>query len=222
MKFIPHPNRQELAQTLAKHIADALQNTLETRQRALLTVPGGTTPGPLFDHLSHIPLPWERVDVILSDERWVAPTHPRSNTALIQQRLLVGPAAKANLLPLYAPTPTPEEAITTLLNQLTPHLPISVALLGMGSDLHTASLFPKAKNLSQALSPNAPALLAITAPGAAEPRITLSAATLNTAAHKYLMITGDKKRAALETAPTTPQHAPIRAVLNNTKVHWAP
>ena len=112
--------------------------------------------------------------------------------------------------------------ISTEAEAIAPHLPISVLLLGMGADMHTASLFPGADRLAEALAPDAPVLLPMRAAGAGEPRVTLSARVLRAAMAIHVMITGAEKRAALERAmDLTPQEAPIRAVLDDATVHWA-
>jgi hypothetical protein len=61
---------------------------------ASLAVPGGTTPGPVFESLSAVDLDWSRVQVMLTDERWVPEDSPRSNTRLLRERLLVDRAAR--------------------------------------------------------------------------------------------------------------------------------
>lgn len=189
---------------------------------ATLSVPGGTTPGPIFDILSGTPLDWNRVFVLLNDERWVGEDSPRSNTRLLRERLLQGEAAAAHLVPLYADAPQPEAALDALAAGIAPHLPISVLLLGMGADMHTASLFPGADKLAQALSPTAPILMALRAEAAGEPRITLTARVLQAAHHIHILITGPEKRTALERALTlTPDKAPIRVVLDQSTIHWA-
>jgi 6-phosphogluconolactonase len=221
MRLIEYPDRPTLMAGLAEVIAAELHARL-ARGVATLSVPGGTTPGPVFDALAQVDLDWARVAVVLNDERWVAETSPRSNTRLLRERLFVNHAAPARLLPLYAATATPEESLDKLAETILPHLPITVLLLGMGTDMHTASLFPGADKLAQALAPNAPVLLALRAEAAAEPRITLTAPVLRAAQHIHILITGEEKRAALTRAQgLSPLEAPVKTVLDHATVHWA-
>ena len=222
MKFEPYPDREFLMLGLANVIAGQLADFLRREGRASLSVPGGTTPGPIFDTLSGVDLDWANVAVFLNDERWVPEDSPRSNTRLLRERLLRGKAAAAQLIPLYAPADAPETALDALADGLRPHLPISVLLLGMGADMHTASLFPGADRLAEALAPDAPLLLPTRAEAAGEPRITLTAPVLKGAMNIHILITGQEKRDALERALTLPpEEAPVRALLDNATVHWA-
>lgn len=207
---------------VAGKVAADLTEAVMMYDRASLSVPGGTTPGPVFDMLSAVSLPWEKVAIFLNDERWVPEDNPRSNTGLLRQRLLVGKAAKATLIPLYADAALPEDALAELAAGIEVHLPISVLLLGMGGDMHTASLFPGADLLEQALSHDAPTLLPMRAEAAGEPRITLTAPVLAAAQNIHILITGAQKRAAIERAAgLSPLEAPIKVVLDNATVHWA-
>jgi 6-phosphogluconolactonase len=222
MKLETYPDRELMLLQLANLIAGQLADFLRREGKATLSVPGGTTPGPIFDTLSGVDLDWANVAVVLNDERWVPESSDRSNTRLVRERLLRGRAAQARLIPLYAPGETPEAMLPALEDGLRPHLPISVLLLGMGADMHTASLFPGADRLEEALSASAPLLLPMRAEAAGEPRVTLTAPVLKAAFNIHVLITGAEKRAALDRAMTlTPQEAPVRAVLDNATVHWA-
>ncbi len=222
MKLQDYPDREMMYLALSQLMAEQISDEVHAMGRATLSVPGGTTPGPVFDLLSGVDLGWGKVAVVLNDERWVPETSPRSNTALLRARLFQGLGAGATLLPLYADAPEPEAALDALSAAIAPHLPITVLLLGMGADMHTASLFPGADLLAQALAPDAPILLAMRAPGAGEPRITLTAPILRGAQNIHILITGTEKRAALEAAQhLTPIEAPVRAVLDLATVHWA-
>jgi 6-phosphogluconolactonase len=221
MDFKEYADSEMMMIDLANVLASELRNALLSHDRVSLAVPGGTTPGPIFDSISAVDLHWDRVNVMLTDERWVPETSDRSNTKLLRERLLVGKAAAATYVPLYADAPTPEEKLPELAANIAPMLPINVMLLGMGADMHTASIFPKADQLDLALT-GKDVLVAMRAPGAPEPRITLSADVLKGAMSRHIVIIGDEKRAALEKARhLTPNEAPIAAVLNGAIVHWA-
>src|SRR5690606_29170618 len=208
--------------SLADRLASELATAVRGKDSVSFCVPGGTTPGPVFDTLSGIGIDWDRVTVFLNDERWVPESHARSNARLVRQRLLAGRAAAAHFLPFYADTPEPEQALDGLTSALSPHLPIDVLLLGMGADMHTASLFPGADRLAEALAPDAPVLMALRAAGAGEPRVTLTARVLADAMACHILITGPEKRAALDRAQGLPaEEAPVNAVLANATVHWA-
>ncbi|GAB5446391.1 6-phosphogluconolactonase [Gymnodinialimonas sp.] len=221
-ELVEYADREMMMLDLANKLTGELAAALRSNDRATFCVPGGTTPGPIFDVLSEQALEWDRVSVVLNDERWVGEDSPRSNTALLRQKLLVSKASEATLIPLFKDGVTAEEGMAELSAGLLPHLPISVLLLGMGADMHTASLFPGADNLAAALASDAPLLMPMRAEGAGEPRITLTAPVLNGAMSKHVVITGAEKREALERARNLPpEQAPIRAVLAGATVHWA-
>ncbi len=221
MRIEHYSSRAALMQGLAEIMAQELRSALR-HGPATLSVPGGTTPGPVFDALAGMDLDWGRVAVLLNDERWVGEDSGRSNTRLLKARLLVGPAAAATLVPMYMPVPTPEQGLAALAKAIIPHLPITVLLLGMGNDMHTASLFPGADLLAQALADDAPPVMALRAEAAGEPRITLTAPVLRAAKHIHILITGPEKRSALERALQLPATlAPIQVVLDQATIHWA-
>ncbi|WP_328805897.1 6-phosphogluconolactonase [Salipiger abyssi] len=221
-EFRVYPDREMLAMDLANQIAGELRAALGHQERAALAVPGGTSPGPVFDVLCAADLDWSRVDVLLTDERWVPESSERSNTKLLRERLLIERAAAARYLPLYADAERPEDAMDDLCAAIEPALPLAAVLLGMGADLHTASIFPGADRLKDALDEDAPILLPMRAPGAPEPRITLSAPVLDGALKKHVLIFGQEKRDALENARgMPPAEAPVNAVLDEATVHWA-
>ena len=207
---------------LADKLACELISCLMTHVMASFSVPGGTTPGPIFDTLSGVDLQWSRITVFLNDERWVPQDHPRSNARLVKKRLLVDKAAAATFVPFYTGDPEPAQALVALKARLEPLLPNSVLLLGMGADLHTASLFPGAELLEEALSPHAPPVMALRAEAAGEPRLTLTAPVLKGAMSTHIVITGREKREALEAGRTAPvAEAPVRTVLDTATIHWA-
>lgn len=215
MILVEYPDSDMMFIDLANKLADELEECLATHERATFAVPGGSTPGPVFDALSAVKLDWSRVTVVLTDERRVPVDHPRSNERLLRERLLVGEATQANYVSIQ-PQGGDLDGI------LEGCLPLSVVLLGMGEDMHTASLFPGSPQLDEALKSPSP-LLYVDAPDGLEPRVTLSGPALAGSMNCHVLIKGAEKRAALERAALlSPNVAPIKTVLSHATIHWAP
>ena len=220
--FLEYNDREELVSSVAKILAYDLIASIKDRENVMFSVPGGSTPGPIFDKLCELDLDWRRVSIILNDERWVPESNERSNTKLLRERLLIKKATLATYISMYSDTITPELGIPKLKKRVDPNLPISVLLFGMGADMHTASLFPGGDKLEEALSNNAPTLLPMRAAGAMEARMTLTAQVLNSSRFKHLVIFGEEKRKAFEKAIDLPNSiAPVSAILPGASVHWA-
>ena len=223
MKIIEYPDRDALITNVASVLAGALKNALLVQDRVSMAVPGGTTPGPIFDILSDTHLDWARVHIMLTDERWVPQDHPMSNTQLIHDRLITNRASDAHFVPFYQDGLTAEPGCTATAETLQPHMPLSILMLGMGADMHTASLFPGATGLEAAMADNAPLLCPIKAADQDIERVTLPAHALKGALNKHLVIFGDEKRTALDRATNLPaMEAPIGVALSGTEIHWAP
>lgn len=223
MNINEYPDRDMLALKVASKIAGDLEMHLLHHETASLAVAGGTTPAPIFDDLCAADIAWDRVHVMATDERWVAMESERSNARLIRERLLTDRAAAARFLPFYVPVREPEEVLAEIEAQIIPELPLSVILLGMGEDMHTASLFPGVAGLDAALASGAPVLSVFRPDSQPEPRISLSAPILDGALSKHLVIYGEAKKKALQQALSLPpEQAPIQAVLTEITVHWAP
>ncbi|CAM3130292.1 6-phosphogluconolactonase [Paracoccus aminovorans] len=221
LDFVDYPDREMLFLSLADRIGGQLAQHLRVNDAASLCVPGGTTPAPLYDYLSGSEIDWPRITVMLNDERWVDGEHLRSNGRLLRRHLLKDKAAAAPYVDLYTGDPAPGDAVPALCEAIAPHLPLTVLLLGMGTDMHTASLFPAASETVLALAPDAPPVMAVTSLKD-DPRITLTASALKGAINTHLLITGADKREALERARNLdPTEAPIKAFLGDITVHWA-
>lgn len=222
-----YPDRAQLMTGLAGVVADQLRQAIADRGRATLAVPGGTTPAPFLDALSRAELDWSKVSAMLTDERFVPESSDRSNTRLLRNTLMQNNARTAVLVPFYAPADRPEDVLDQLSARIAPALPLDVCVLGMGEDMHIASIFPGADRLAEALDPDGKAiLLPMRAPNAPEPRLTLTAPVLQAAKHLHLLITGPGKKAALEKALAAPNStdAPVRILFDAVHplhVHYA-
>jgi 6-phosphogluconolactonase len=208
---------EELALGLADWTAERLRGAIAARGVALLVVSGGKSPARFFDILSNLDLDWTRVAITLADERRVADDSPRSNARLARERLLRNRAEAASFTPL-ADVRLPEDRELAAASARVANLPLpaDVVVLGMGDDGHTASWFPGAEGLAEAMDPAARQLVApIVAPDAPEPRLTLTGRVILRARAIALEIQGEAKlatfAAALESGPE--KVMPIRAVL---------
>ena len=213
--FHGYPDRSSLLEALSARIVQLLEQAIETRGAATLAVSGGNTPKPLFERLSRAALPWERVTVTLVDERWVDPASEASNEYLVRTTLLQGRASKAAFVGLKTEDITPEAgsaACEAHLQALAK--PLDLVLLGMGSDGHTASLFPRTPEL-------APLLKGERLCGAAHPldaphaRMTMSLKMLLDARLLLLHIEGESKYEVYRRALSGSDigEMPIRALL---------
>ncbi|MFC4260004.1 6-phosphogluconolactonase [Marinobacter lacisalsi] len=220
-------SRGALGEVLAMQVAAWLREALVERGVATLAVSGGSTPVPFFQALARQPLDWERVTVTLVDERWVPESHQASNARLLRAHLLKGAAAQANFTPLVTNAASPGEGQPEVQAQLAA-LPatLDVVILGMGTDGHTASLFPGTPGLEQALRPDCPSRCqAMSPPEALQERITLTRPVIDAARHRVLHIAGEDKLVTLEKALASPElilSMPIRAFLRSgLAVYWS-
>lgn len=211
----------ELADALASAVANNLRLGIQTRGVAMLALSGGSTPKRFFERLSNVELDWQNVMITLVDERWVEPSSNRSNAKLVQSTLLQNRATSAQFVPLWSGGDEPDDNAIAKTNRALRELPapFDAVILGMGNDGHTASFFPGGDALHDALTAKGPAL-AIRAPGAGEPRVTLTLPTLLSTRALYLHIEGTQKSAALNHAlgDGTVEDMPVRAVLRQAQV----
>lgn len=226
-------NREALLAALQEDCVAALQAGLDEREQASFLVSGGSSPAPLYQRLSQIALDWQHIHVALVDERWVEPGHAKSNQTFVEKNLLQHQAATA---PFIAMKNSAASAAAGLAEcektyQTLP-APFDLTILGMGPDGHTASLFPEADGLDEALATDD-----LCAPinahqsevtGEYTERMTLSLAGILHSRRLVLLITGEEKLQALRAAQEGDdvRTMPVRAVLQQNRVpvtlYWAP
>lgn len=221
-----YKNTEQLDQALAEHIAARLQDDIASYGQASLAVSGGGTPKNMFRLLSRTELDWSRVGVTLVDERWVGAEHADSNERLVRENLLQNAAVGAHFVSLKSHHDDAGQGLAEVAARLSElQFPLSMVVLGMGGDGHTASWFPQAVNLQQLLQLNNKALLAASDPVTApHQRITLTLSAVLNSRDIAIHITGAEKKAVLERASA--QGYPIAAILqqqqNPATIWWAP
>jgi 6-phosphogluconolactonase len=220
-------DKDQLADALAEAVAQNLKSGVKLRGAASFAVSGGSTPARFFRALAaRDDVPWDKVFVTLVDERWVDETSDRSNARLVKANLLNGRAALARFVPLYQGGEVPDAAKSGRGLAIVP-MPLDAAILGMGNDGHTASFFPGGDTLAAALTVEGP-VIAIRAPGAGEPRVTLTLMQLLAARALYLHIEGEEKVETLEKAEAEGpvEDMPVRAILRQAQtpltIYWCP
>lgn len=188
---------EELARLTAETLAARLDLALDERDRASIALAGGETPKAAYRRLGLERLPWERVDVLLGDERWVPADDPASNARMVRETLLQGEAGRqAHFHPVPTELASPEasaDAYAELIAQLCPGSPprLDLVLLGLGDDGHTASLFPGTAACGIIDS------WVTTSTGKGLPRITATAPLLSAARQVIVLVSGGGKRQAL-------------------------
>lgn len=219
------PNAEVAARPLAKAIAADLSAALATTTRALLLVSGGRSPSTLFKALFDETVEWSRIDISLVDERSVAPDAEAANAALVRASLMSGPARQARWLPLmppevFAAAADPWQAAeraAVLANANAALMQPAVIVLGLGTDGHTASLFPDASQWPDAAISQA-RYVCVQPGGAPHARVSLSLPALRLQKRCYMWAVGAEKVATLERLQQLP---PVQQMLRGRNVDEA-
>lgn len=183
----------------------------------VLAVSGGTSPRRFLENLSHAPLDWRAVDVTLVDDRWVADDDSASNATLVRSALLQNAAAASRFLPLVDVSREPE-AQAAWLNREPLYCQPDVAVLGMGEDGHTASLFADAPEWEAVLS-TSDRYVVVHPTLAPHARISLSMNALIHTRRLFLLISGARKLEVLNQAIAGPNNNAISKLANHKGVH---
>jgi 6-phosphogluconolactonase len=210
----PAQQAAALAEAVAGELAAFLGKAAE---RPVLAVSGGTSPRAFFAALSERSLDWQRVDVTLIDDRWVPEHDPASNAALVNATLLQNAAAASRFWPLVDTRLAPARQVELLNADQARRLP-DLAVLGMGEDGHTASLFATAPEWTCATTTDAHFAL-VHPVDAPHTRITWSLRALCGIPRLFLLISGAHKLAVLQQAAAHPMNNAISKLARHEGVH---
>ncbi|MCA9127634.1 MAG: 6-phosphogluconolactonase [Planctomycetales bacterium] len=182
------------------------QHHLSSSAPFIISLAGGTTPKRLYELLASLPpgeIDWQRIILLWGDERCVATDDKQSNFRMVKESLLDHVDIPAeNVLSVPHPEQSPqsvadayEEFLRERLHQSKPRgFPrVHCALLGLGNDVHTASLFPG----TSAIAEKTRIVVANHVPQLDSWRITLTAPMLNAARNVAFLISGQSKRNAI-------------------------
>jgi 6-phosphogluconolactonase len=199
-------NADALAAAAAEEFITAVRAGVEARGTASVALSGGSTPRRLYSLLAgpehRDRVPWKDLDIFFGDERPVPPDDPESNYRMARETLLErAPISEAHVHRMMGEDPDLARAASSYASELRRHFGLApgefprfdLALLGLGPDGHTASLFPGTRALASndlAASNWVGKLDAV--------RLTLSAPVFNRSAHVVFLVSGPDKAPALK------------------------
>lgn len=199
------PDEEALSEAAAALIAAQATAAIRARGHFLWALAGGRTPARTYARLAKSPfreqIDWGRVEIFFGDERCLPPEDPLSNYRLAEEMLLSRvplPAAQVHRLACESDPEREARRYEALLRHTFQGRPwgFDLALLGLGADGHTASLFP-------GFTPPAEAWVAVVArPGESFRRLTLTPAVLNLSRLLVFLVTGREKAQALRAVLT--------------------
>lgn len=219
-----------LATAVAGDIGFIIESAIDARGACVIALAGGKTPLPIYARLATTKLDWKRVSIIPTDERIVPLGDQLSNITAIGKAFL---PLGARVLPIVSEAAkdyrAAGRAADARLSEL--HWPLDLCLLGVGSDGHTASIFPGPDYDEAIGGPRERRAIGVMPDplpaDAPVPRVTLSRAAIVTARALIIAITGAAKRhlveQAIEQGPSS--RLPIGRVLADAElpvdIHWS-
>ena len=212
-----YPNPSEVARGAARFFVDYAWQSISKRGVFMVALSGGNTPRMLFEYLASEEfrgqVDWAKVHVFWSDERAVPPDNPESNYGMARRELLIRvPIPLANVHRMEAEKPNIGRAAHEYEEVLRKHLELDdrgfprfdLIFLGMGTDGHTASLFPHTRVIRQTSRwISTPMVAKVNAR-----RMTMTLPVLDAALRVVFLVVGAEKaeilRAVLTERPDTP------------------
>jgi 6-phosphogluconolactonase len=199
----------ELARAAAEWLGLEVTRAITERGSCSVALAGGRTPEPVYRKLAaESSIDWKKVEVFFGDERAVPPDHPESNYRMVRLALFSRvPLSPGQIHRMEAERPDREAAAREYERSLPPRL--DVLLLGMGSDGHTASLFPG----SAALDERHRLVLPVTGAKAPTERLTITPPVIESARKVAVIAAGEDKAAMVARAiegPLAPKAVPVQ------------
>ena len=221
----------EMAAAVAGDIGFIIESAIDARGAAVIALAGGKTPIPIYEKLSSAKLDWKRVTIVPGDERIVPLGDPLSNVTTLARYFLPKGARVMPIVPnAIADYKAAGRSADALMQDL--HWPLDLCLLGVGSDGHAASIFPGPDFEEAVNGPKERRALGVMPdpmPSQAPvPRVTLSLAAITASRALLIAVSGNEKRAVIETAIKQGRSSPypIGLALAGTDlpvdIHWAP
>lgn len=225
-----YDSADEMADAVAGDAAFIVESAIDARGAAVIALPGGKTPLPIYDKLAAAKLDWKRVTILPTDDRLVPMGDAMSNVTAIAKVFL---PKGVRVLPITSEAASDYRAAGRAADARLQdvHWPLDLCVLGVGADGHTASIFPgpdfeEAVNgpkerraiglMPQPLPPEAPVA-----------RVTLTRAAIAASRALMIAVSGQAKRDVIEAAIAEGplSRYPIGRVLADVElpvdIHWS-
>ena len=221
--------RQELAQTAAEYFFRKSLEAIAERGFFTVALSGGSTPKLLYQLLAdpnepfREQIPWPRIHFFWADERHVPPDHPESNYGMANEAMLSRvPVSKHKVHRIKSENPDAADAAQAYEEQVLKFVSGSpprfdLTLLGLGTDGHTASIFPDSEVLHETkrvvAAPWIEKLKAY--------RLTMTLPLINNSASVLFLISGTEKAEIVKAILQGSKAYPARKVrLTNGELLW--
>lgn len=223
--YYVEPDAAALTQRTARYFVEAIEKAAAARGRARIAISGGGAPKPVFEALAdpaqpwRARMPWDRLEIFWVDERCVPPTDPNSNYNMALGAMLARAPLQPEQVHRMEGELDPDAAASRYESELrnsfrlegaeTPRF--DLIQLGLGTNGHTASLFPHTAALHE-FSRLAVANLT----DAAQPwRITVTVPVLNQGGDVFFLVSGGDKAQVLKDVflgPRDPERLPSQLI----------
>ena len=223
-------NAHECDEELTNVLSQEIDVLLKKQPKFNLAIAGGGTPKNLYHKLSQVNLPWDKVQVTLTDERWVNIDNMDSNEKMVREVFFKNKALKASFIPLKNSISNAQEAVELCDKNLKQHMvKLDRVILGMGEDGHFASIFPNTVNLEALLGLNQTHYCLAVLPKEKSDRMSLTLAYLLSAEKIYLRVSGLAKKKILLgilNGAALKDPYPVTALINQQlcpiEIYWSP
>ena len=225
INYYVEPDAEAFARRAAQYFTEMAWESVAYSGHARIALSGGSTPKAAFEQLADFSqpwrgrMPWDKLDLYWVDERAVPPDDAESNYRMTREALLDRVPLQPSQIHRIEGELDPEAAAARYESELRSNFLLEGAqlprfdliALGMGSDGHTASLFPR----TEALNETERLVTANHVPQKDAWRITLTWPVINHASSVFFLIAGADKAAALSevlTGPHDPQRLPSQLI----------
>lgn len=215
-------SKEDLARAAAEHFANKSSEAVAQKRSFTVALSGGSTPRAIYELLANqFQIPWPRIHFYWSDERHVPPDHPDSNYRMANEAMLSRVQISSdNVHRVFSENPAADAARDyegTIVKQIGAHPRLDLILLGVGTDGHTASIFPGSEVLKETerlvAAPWVEKLNAY--------RITMTLPLLNNGASVVFLVSGAEKAQIVKEVLEGPEKYPAQAVKpNNGELIW--